>query len=220
MKRGGGSATKIAGAPKLDEEELNEDQPVKRTSNNPIGRPKGEKKLDIQFKKKADQTKTTIATIKKLVVKGTIKEEDEVNEMKDAIKELFEEDFDDQGEGILEYLAEKRERQDDSVREKNDKFTASLNVFKTECSFDKEQDNFLASIRKANLDKLEEHERFLEIGQLALKYYRELFLTQKTDDAKEDALVLSSLKEIKEEKRNTVFDTNRFKSASSQDADD
>lgn len=178
------------------------------------------KTIDLQFKKKADQIKTTIATVQKLVSKGKIKEEDAESEIKDAIKELFDGDFDDQGEGIMTFLAEKRERQDDSVREKNEKFTASLAAFKDECTLGKVQENFIASIRKADLAKLDEHERFFDVGQLALKYYREVYETEKTDEAKEDALVLSALQEIKDAARSRARDTSRFASAASQEMGD
>jgi len=222
-KRGRPAAVAKKPAVEKTEEEIVEEPeqpPQKKPSNNPIGRPKGEKKLDLQFKKKADQIKTTIATVQKLVSKGKIKEEDAEDEIKDAIKELFEDDFDDQGEGIMNFLTEKRERQEDSVRDKNEKFTASLAAFKEECTLDKVQDNFIASIRKADLAKLGEHERFFDVGHLALNYYKEVYDTEKTDEAKDDAVILSALREIKDSKRKSVFDTSKFASADSQAMDD
>jgi hypothetical protein len=218
MKRGGFKSALPQSAPLPVNEDPVENPPQKK-SNNPIGRPKGEKKLDPRFKPKADEIKTTIVTVKKFVAKGTIHSDDEENEIKDAVKGLFLEDFDDQGEGILEFLAEKSGRQDANVSEKKDNFTDALDAIKAVSGLTKEQDNFLASLRKADLGMLEQHGRFLEVGQLALKYYNEVFYTEKTAEAKDEALVLSALQEIKKSKRDAALDTDRFASEASQSMD-
>jgi hypothetical protein len=141
---------------------------------------------------------------------------------KDAIKELFDEsdDFDEQGESILKFLVDKRDRNDESLKIKLTKFDSALDEFKDKCHFDKEEDNYLASIRKGDLEKLAEHEQFLEVCQLAVKYYKELFVTSHTEDAVEEAFVLATLNEIKEDKRKAVQDTRRFASAQSQQMDE
>lgn len=152
-------------------------------------------------------------------MKGTLTKTAADEESKDAIDGLFKDDFEEQGEPILKFLQTKRERNDESLKEKVEKFEASLETFKSECHFDKEEDSYLASIRKGDLAKLEEHEQFLDVCQLAVKYYKELYLASKTDEAVEDTFVLTTLAAIKEEKRSALQSTSRFASAASQEMD-
>lgn len=220
-KRNSGGAVKTAGLTVPDKEipyEENEDEQV--IKKHAGGRPKSAlPKLDMQYKKRFDEACGAVTTLQENLGNDATE-----GMLIVAIKKKFNKEGDssgqEQADGILKFLQEQVERNDASVAEKEGVFGAKLAEFKAGGSFDQQKDNYLASIRKANLAELEEHEQFLDVCVLGIKYYKELYLTEKSENAKRDGLIRTALQGMKDDAKERVRDVARFASAASQEVDE
>jgi len=180
------------------------------------GRPKGPPKMDLNLKKKFDECVVAITTLDDTLgnmVSDALK--------KKAIKKKFEKDgkvdlIESGGEGILDFLEKDRKRMDDIIKEDNDKFDVILTEYKKKCQFSAREDNYLSSLRTADLPRLVEHEQFQEVCQLAIKHYKNICLFDNSEEAKKNQLIRTCITELTAEENAHAKDTTRYASAQSQ----
>ena len=194
-------------------EKTEEEEPGKKKSN--AGRPKNPPKLDIQYKKKFEELMVAITTLKDTLGDGAT---DDI--LLKALKKKFPEGLAGQGEGILQFLQEDTDRNNNSLAEKEGSFQAKLTEYKTTGTYSTREDAYISSIRKADLVRLEEHSKFLEVCQEAIVFYKELFIAEKSEPALNNLLIKTALEEIKSESISKVRDTSKFASVQSQDMND
>ena len=197
-----------------------EDEGKKTKGNKPLGRPKGPPKIDPQYKKKYDECVTALVTLE-----DTLGDLLSPEVQKKAIQKKFDKDgrvdMNESGaDGILKFLDEDRDRMDQLIGEDHQKFDAKLNEYKKASTFTSKEDGYLSSLRNADMARLVEHEQFLEVCQLGIKYYKNLFASEKSVEAKRDQLIRASIREMKDEQNARMKDTNQYASAQSQAVDD
>ena len=188
------------------------DEPLKKKSN--AGRPKGVPKLDPAFSKKFGELLVCIQTVVDL-----LGDDATPSKIKIALKKQIGE-FGDVGEGIHQFLLEESARNDASVAEKEHAFNDKLKEYKSANQYGVEEDKYISSIRKGDLARLEEHQKFLEVCGLAVVFYKELYVTDKSEKATNNKLIEEAMQEMKEDARKEVRNIGRFASIASQDAGD
>ena len=184
------------------------------------GRPKGPPRLDIAFNKKFNEICTGMDTLSK-----TLKTHCTTELLKDGIKNNFESngtiELGMQGIGILQFLEEDERRNTATIKEKKESFDAKMGAYVAECGkLSESEDNYIASIRKADLEKLEKHKKFIEVCQQGIAYYEECFSAMKSTKAVRDTLIRDSLNEIKDGEKEKMLDFKHYASAQSQMVDD
>ena len=126
-----------------------------------------------------------------------------------------------QGIGILQFLEEDERRNTATIKEKKESFDAKMGAYVAECGkLSESEDNYIASIRKADLEKLEKHKKFIEVCQQAITYYEECYSAVKSSKAVRDTLIRDALKEIKDGEKEKMLDFKHYASAQSQMMDD
>ena len=184
------------------------------------GRPKGPPKLDLQYNKKFNDICTGMDTLSK-----TLKSHCTTELLKDGIKNNFESngtiELGVQGFGILQFLEEEECRNTGTIKEKQVIFDTKMGGYVAECgNLSESEDNYIASIRKADPEKLEKHKKFIDVCQQAITYYEECFSAVKSTKAVRDTLIRDALKEIRDGEKEKMLDFNRYASAQSQMMDD
>ena len=172
-----------------------QEEPEKKKSN--AGRPKSLPKLDPKHQPKIDEIIVAIATLQENY-------DEPLTELQvmNAIKKKFMKDGKPDleaagGEGILKFLDDERDRIDKVVVENLAKFTEILAEYKKDCRFEVQEDSVLSSLRNADFTRLMEHERFIEVIQVAIKYYKYIYQSDQTVDAKRDRFIRTSIRELK-----------------------
>ena len=201
---------------KEEEGAVSEDENKKKHKG---GRPKGPPRMDSHLKKKYEECTVAITTLDDSLG-GLCTDEMK----KKAIKKKFEiagkvDLIESGGEEILSFLTTDRKRKDDAIKEDHDTFDSKLQEYKKGCVFTAKEDNYLASLRTADLARLVEHEHFLEVCHHAIKHYKNICMFDKSDEAKKDQLIRTCIRELTDEENAHVKDTSRYASIQSQVAD-
>ena len=185
-----------------------------------MGRPKGDAKLDQQYRKQFDKIITSIGAVKK-ALKGKATDDD----LMEAVRDQFDDDgtieFEDRGgDGILAFLNDEKQRNEEKLKGLKDAFEFKLAAMKDAKTFDKEMESMLSKMRRAEDDKLAQFEQFLDVASDGLAYFKKLFAAEKSATAQQNQLILTALQKMKDELRAAVMDTSRYASAQSQEMDD